>query len=62
MITDDMDEETKMRIMMGFGGFDSTKGKKVAGTKVGVASVAPKQRKFRQFMNRQRKAEDLANA
>ncbi|KAJ1813774.1 U4/U6.U5 small nuclear ribonucleoprotein [Coemansia sp. RSA 2599] len=46
-----MTEEEQMKTLLGFGGFDSTKGKKVAGNEVGVANVK-KQRKFRQYMNR----------
>ncbi|ORX72253.1 DUF1777-domain-containing protein [Linderina pennispora] len=46
-----MTEEEQMMALMGFGGFDSTKGKSVAGNSDGAANVK-KQRKFRQYMNR----------
>ena len=45
------DEETKMMKLMGFGGFDTTKGKKVAGTDVSGAKIR-KPIKYRQYMNR----------
>lgn len=37
--------------MMGFGGFGTTKGKKVAGNDAGAAEVK-KERTWRQYMNR----------
>jgi U4/U6.U5 tri-snRNP-associated protein 3 len=40
-----------MAAMMGFGGFGSTKGKKVLGNNVGAARKE-KQTKYRQYMNR----------
>ncbi|KAJ3045547.1 hypothetical protein HDV00_009204 [Rhizophlyctis rosea] len=49
----EMDEEAAMQALMGFGGFDSTKGKKVAGTDVSAVAVN-KQRTYRQYMNRRR--------
>ncbi|KAJ3053832.1 hypothetical protein HK097_003298 [Rhizophlyctis rosea] len=52
-VDDEMDEEAKMQALMGFGGFDSTKGKKVAGTDVSAVAVN-KQRTYRQYMNRRR--------
>ncbi|KAI8985825.1 hypothetical protein BDB01DRAFT_721084, partial [Pilobolus umbonatus] len=45
------DEETKMRKLMGFAGFDTTKGKKVAGADVSGAKIR-KPIKYRQYMNR----------
>lgn len=45
------DEETKMMKLMGFGGFDTTKNKKVAGTDVSGAKIR-KPIKYRQYMNR----------
>ncbi|KAF9965682.1 hypothetical protein BGZ70_004316 [Mortierella alpina] len=45
------DEEARMMALMGFGGFDSTKGKKVAGADVSGADIK-KQRQYRQYMNR----------
>lgn len=44
-------EEQDMIRMMGFGGFDSTKGKKVENNDVGEVQVVLK-RKYRQYMNR----------
>ncbi|KAJ2382915.1 U4/U6.U5 small nuclear ribonucleoprotein, partial [Coemansia sp. RSA 2559] len=46
-----MTEEEQMSALMGFSGFDTTKGKHVNGNDVGSANVK-KQRKFRQYMNR----------
>ncbi|KAJ1718104.1 U4/U6.U5 small nuclear ribonucleoprotein, partial [Coemansia biformis] len=46
-----MTEEEQMMALMGFGGFDSTKDRPVAGNKVGAANVK-KQQKFRQYKNR----------
>uniref|UniRef100_A0AC34FW36 U4/U6.U5 small nuclear ribonucleoprotein 27 kDa protein n=1 Tax=Panagrolaimus sp. ES5 TaxID=591445 RepID=A0AC34FW36_9BILA len=43
--------EDDMMKMMGFGGFDTTKNKKVEGNMDGIAKVN-KPRKFRQYMNR----------
>ncbi|KAI7897037.1 putative U4/U6.U5 tri-snRNP-associated protein 3 [Mucor mucedo] len=45
------DEETKMMKLMGFGGFDTTKNKKVPGTDVSGAKIR-KPIKYRQYMNR----------
>ena len=45
------DEEVEMMRVMGFGGFDSTKNKKVKGNNVGDVHVVLK-RKYRQYMNR----------
>ncbi|KAI7825276.1 hypothetical protein BC939DRAFT_396027 [Gamsiella multidivaricata] len=45
------DEEARMMALMGFGGFDSTKGKHVAGADVSGADIK-KQRQYRQYMNR----------
>jgi U4/U6.U5 tri-snRNP-associated protein 3 len=36
---EELDEEAQMRALMGFGGFDSTKGKAVAGKDVGAVSA-----------------------
>lgn len=52
----DMTEEEMMARMMGFGGFDSTKGKEVSGNNKGAhAGAIAKTRKqtYRQYMNRQ---------
>ncbi|KAF8744315.1 hypothetical protein RHS02_01943, partial [Rhizoctonia solani] len=49
---EDMEEdEEDMMAAMGFGGFDSTKGKSVNGNQQGAANVK-KQRTWRQYMNR----------
>ncbi|CAE6441864.1 unnamed protein product [Rhizoctonia solani] len=49
---EDMEEdEMQMMAAMGFGGFDSTKGKTVTGNQQGAANVK-KQRTWRQYMNR----------
>ncbi|CDR99480.1 hypothetical protein [Sporisorium scitamineum] len=40
-----------MAAMMGFGGFGTTKGKKVSGNTAGAAEVK-KERTWRQYMNR----------
>ncbi|XP_067943046.1 U4/U6.U5 small nuclear ribonucleoprotein 27 kDa protein-like isoform X2 [Watersipora subatra] len=45
------EEEIEMMKCMGFGGFDSTKGKKVEGNDVGAVHVKLK-RTYRQYMNR----------
>ncbi|KAG1138037.1 hypothetical protein G6F38_010856 [Rhizopus arrhizus] len=45
------DEETKMMKLMGFGGFDTTKNKKVPGADVSGAKIR-KAIKYRQYMNR----------
>ncbi|KZT42086.1 U4/U6.U5 small nuclear ribonucleo protein 27 kDa protein [Sistotremastrum suecicum HHB10207 ss-3] len=45
------DDEAAMAALMGFGGFDSTKGKPVLGNQEGAAFVK-KQRTWRQYMNR----------
>lgn len=45
------DDEGALAALMGFSSFDSTKGKKVEGNDVGMATVAVK-RKYRQYMNR----------
>jgi U4/U6.U5 tri-snRNP-associated protein 3 len=48
-----------MKILMGFGSFDSTKEKKVAGNEVGAVDIK-KTRKFKQYMNRwQRRAPEI---
>ncbi|TIA96532.1 hypothetical protein E3P94_03258 [Wallemia ichthyophaga] len=49
---DEVDQDTlAMQQMMGFGGFDSTKGKKVSGNEEGAAKVH-QPRTYRQYMNR----------
>ncbi|KAG8721338.1 hypothetical protein FRC08_013883 [Ceratobasidium sp. 394] len=49
---EDMEEdEAQMMTAMGFGGFDSTKGKAVLGNQQGAANIK-KQRTWRQYMNR----------
>ena len=45
------DADQQMMQMMGFGGFDSTKGKPVAGNQGGSVDIK-KQRTWRQYMNR----------
>ncbi|KAI9240318.1 MAG: hypothetical protein BYD32DRAFT_176983 [Podila humilis] len=45
------EQEARMMALMGFGGFDSTKGKKVAGADVSGADIK-QQRTYRQYMNR----------
>lgn len=45
------DEEARMMALMGFGGFDTTKGKHVDGNQGGAAKTN-KQRTWRQYMNR----------
>lgn len=45
------DEMTAMQAMMGFGGFGSTKGQKVAGNNAGGVYKA-KKTEYRQYMNR----------
>ncbi|SAM05625.1 hypothetical protein [Absidia glauca] len=50
-VQDDDDEETKMAKLMGFGGFDTTKNKKVPGADVSAVNVK-KPMKYRQYMNR----------
>ncbi|KAG0268700.1 hypothetical protein DFQ27_005940 [Actinomortierella ambigua] len=47
------DEEARMMALMGFGGFDSTKGKKVSGNDVSGVNIK-KKRQIRQYMNRMR--------
>ncbi|KAF0292500.1 U4/U6.U5 small nuclear ribonucleoprotein [Amphibalanus amphitrite] len=44
-------EEIEMMKIMGFGGFDTTKGKKVDGNNQGAVHVVLK-RRYRQYMNR----------
>ncbi|TIC26575.1 hypothetical protein E3Q10_03142 [Wallemia mellicola] len=49
---EDIDEDSlAMQQMMGFGGFDTTKGKKVVGNEEGAAKVH-QPRTYRQYMNR----------
>ncbi|EGF82167.1 hypothetical protein BATDEDRAFT_86923 [Batrachochytrium dendrobatidis JAM81] len=48
---EELDEEAKMRLLMGIDGFDSTKGKKVPGTDISNAKIN-KKRQYRQYMNR----------
>lgn len=45
------DDEAAMQAMMGFSGFGSTKGKKVAGNNVGTVRKE-KKTEYRQYMNR----------
>jgi len=51
VVDDDGDVENQMQAMMGFGGFGSTKGKKVQGNEKGDVKVE-KQAQYRQYMNR----------
>lgn len=50
-VPESSDLEEQMRIMMGFSGFDTTKGKKVEGADVGAVNIK-KRRQYRQYMNR----------
>ncbi|KAI8625415.1 hypothetical protein F5Y19DRAFT_270213 [Xylariaceae sp. FL1651] len=50
-ITVEDDEMSAMQAMMGFGGFDTTKGKKVPGNNAGAIYKA-KKTEYRQYMNR----------
>ena len=45
------EEEIDMMKLMGFGGFDTTKGKHVSGNDIYAANITHK-RKYRQYMNR----------
>ncbi|KAK3094592.1 hypothetical protein FSP39_003737 [Pinctada imbricata] len=45
------EEEAEMIRLMGFGSFDTTKGKKVEGNDIYCANI-PKKRRYRQYMNR----------
>ncbi|KAI8358054.1 hypothetical protein B0O80DRAFT_383117 [Mortierella sp. GBAus27b] len=45
------EQEAKMMAMMGFGGFESTKGKHVTGSDASGSDIK-KQRQYRQYMNR----------
>lgn len=46
------DDMTNMQAMMGFGGFGTTKGKKVVGNSAGAVRKEKKM-EYRQYMNRQ---------
>ncbi|MCJ8747127.1 hypothetical protein PDJAM_G00149900 [Pangasius djambal] len=46
------EEEIEMMKLMGFGSFDSTKGKKVDGSVNAYATNVTQKRKYRQYMNR----------
>lgn len=46
------DDNDDMAALMGFGGFGSTKGKKIAGNNVGAVRKE-KKTEYRQYMNRQ---------
>ena len=48
---DELDEEAEMRKLLGFGGFNSTKGKEVVDNHAG-AVAAHTSREYRQYMNR----------
>jgi U4/U6.U5 tri-snRNP-associated protein 3 len=53
--TSQLSEEEQMRLMLGFGGFDSTKGKAVDDNALGAARGAARnesKREYRQYMNR----------
>ncbi|RDD40538.1 U4/U6.U5 small nuclear ribonucleoprotein 27 kDa protein [Trichoplax sp. H2] len=47
-----LDEEEKMMKLMGFSGFDSTKGKHVDGTNNAEGTRIQQKRRYRQYMNR----------
>ena len=52
---EELDEEEQMQRMLGFGGFDSTKGKAVEDNQNSLAmgsAAKNKARKYRQYMNR----------
>lgn len=49
---EDEDDETRMRRIMGFGGFRSTKNTKVPGNDKMFAVRKEKETKYRQYMNR----------
>ena len=52
---EELDEEEQMQRMLGFGGFDSTKGKAVEDNQISLAkgsAAKNKARKYRQYMNR----------
>lgn len=49
---DDVSEEDKMAKLMGFSGFDTTKGKHVPGACNASYVKVTKARKYRQYMNR----------
>eukprot|EP00794_Sanderia_malayensis_P005310 gene5310-5979_t len=54
-VSDDMSasfDEEMMQKVMGFGGFDSTKGKHVEGQMEGVTTKVARPKKYRQYMNR----------
>uniref|UniRef100_A0A672RBR1 U4/U6.U5 small nuclear ribonucleoprotein 27 kDa protein n=1 Tax=Sinocyclocheilus grahami TaxID=75366 RepID=A0A672RBR1_SINGR len=46
------EEEIEMMKLMGFGAFDSTKGKKKEGSNAAFAFNVSQKRKYRQYMNR----------
>lgn len=46
------EEEIEMMKLMGFGGFDTTKGKKVLGNEANHGAQVQTKRKYRQYMNR----------
>jgi U4/U6.U5 tri-snRNP-associated protein 3 len=50
-VEEDDDAEAAMQAMMGFGGFGTTKQKKIAGNDVGVIR-REKKTEYRQYMNR----------
>jgi len=50
-LKDKTEDEIEMMKAMGFAGFQSTKGKHVAGNNVGAVNIIHK-RKYRQYMNR----------
>lgn len=49
-----VDDEAAMMALMGFGGFDTTKGKQVAGQTAGAANIQVR-RKYRQVMHKGRR-------
>lgn len=50
-VDEDSEDEDAMAAMMGFGGFGTTKNKKVSGNDAGAAEIK-KERTWRQYMNR----------
>lgn len=52
IVVEGQDELAAMQSLMGFGGFGTTKGKKIAGNNVGAVRKEKKS-EYRQYMNRQ---------
>ncbi|ETS03063.1 DUF1777-domain-containing protein [Trichoderma reesei RUT C-30] len=52
IVIEGQDDLAAMQALMGFGGFDTTKGKKIPGNDVGAVRKEKKS-EYRQYMNRQ---------